>query len=168
MNQDTKATASPRECHSYWEKVLTWRMKHPLGIPFRLISLVSPAIEPLYWICSLVRETLLEMGIALRRMRFRRTKLRGLQVVGFGSHLEVSPTGHLVPCNKTHSSIQDKLVFDLTFPWATSPVDQLMFLAAWDMGARWGESKEHTSGMDTLVEPPMVSAARIPPSVGGE
>jgi hypothetical protein len=153
-----KNTESPKPpvlqygCRSYWGKVLVLRMRRHGRIGRQLALAVTCASNLLYQLRSLVHEILQEMGIARLRIRFRRTSMKSLQVVGFGPDLEAFPAGW-VGCNRTHSRIRDKLVFDSRFPWATNPLDCLLFLQAWEMGARWGENKTRMSGMDTLVDP---------------
>lgn len=137
---------------SYWVKVLILRMRRHGKIGCQLALATTHASNLLCRLCSLVREILQEMGIGHLRIRFRHTSMKSLQVVDFGPDLEATPAGW-VGCNRTHSRIRDKLVFDSRFPWATTGIDHLMFLEAWDMGARWGESKTHMSGMDTPIDP---------------
>jgi hypothetical protein len=111
----------------------------------------KPAIRFLSWLRFLLREILLESRIALRLILFRHTNKQVLRVVDFGPDLEATPTG-LVGCNRTHSRIRDKLIFDTKYSWATTQIDALLFLEAWEMGAKWGENKQRMAGMDTLID----------------
>lgn len=120
---------------------------------YRTPLTTSHAIRHLFWLRDLVCEILSEIRIALRRIQFRHTNKLVLQGVDFGPALEETPTGHLVACNRTHSSIRDKLIFESKFHWATTGLDHLLFLQAWDMGAKYSENKERLSGMDTLLDP---------------
>jgi hypothetical protein len=103
----------------------------------------------------LLCEILLELRSGLRRIQFRHTNTRDLQVVDFGLALEELPTGRLVPCSRTQQCIVDKVSFEERFRWATTQLDSLLFVEAWKMGARWGMNTKRISDMDTRKNPEM-------------
>ncbi len=89
-----------------------------------------------------------EVRTCLLRIRFLyASRLYQPGSLSLGHAAELTPTGRVVPCKETYGRIRDSIVFETRFPWATR-VDLALFLTAWDMGAKWGESQQRTQQKD--------------------
>jgi hypothetical protein len=62
-----------------------------------------------------------------------------------GPEMGTDSNGDPVYCRRRHSRIVDKQTLSSTLPWA-SPLEELLFLEAWDMGADWALRTQRTEG----------------------
>lgn len=122
----------------------------PLGrIRSRFFALVR---TPLRWVRSQWESPL---AYAIRsevqgipdRIRFRLeiAKCHGIEL---GLAVEEDANGGFVPNKRTYGRIHDMQAVTSTHPWVEE-VEQWHFLQGWEMGARWAESKSHSSQMES-------------------
>jgi hypothetical protein len=78
------------------------------------------------------------------RSEFQSRLHQRLLSVEFGPHAEISPTGHLVPCRRTHARIADTESFESICPKATL-FETWVFLQGWNMGERYRALREDAS-----------------------
>jgi hypothetical protein len=76
-----------------------------------------------------------EIRTAPRRIQFLRQYRLDMRLDP-GPDWGVDPSGHPFACRRKHARILDKQTLSTTLPWA-SPVEQMMFLEGWDLGADW-------------------------------
>jgi len=97
-------------------------------------------------------------GIALEirslpwRSEFQSRLHKRLLSVDFGPDSEISPTGRIVKCKRTHARIADIESFDAICPKATL-FESWVFLQGWQAGERFAQSNSGISNMGDVIQP---------------